>query len=75
MDEIAKVKLHRARMKLVAETLVHRIEKEGASIDTLKMLANVKNDLAEYKTAQALIEQLLDMARDSNAMPQDSVAS
>ena len=74
MTEISKVKMHRARMKLVAETLVHRIEKDGASIDTLKMLANVKNDLAEYNTAQALIEQLLDMARDTNTMPQDSIA-
>lgn len=72
--EIEKVKAHRATMKIVAETYVHRIEKEGPSIETLKGLANVKNDLAEYKTAQMLIEQLLDIAAAQNTMPQDSIA-
>ena len=72
-DEIAKVKRHRASTKLIAETLVHRIEREGPSIDAIRALANVKNDLAEYNTAQLLIEQLLDMARSRQEMTQSSV--
>jgi MoaA/NifB/PqqE/SkfB family radical SAM enzyme len=73
-DEIAKVKQHRASTKLVAETLVHRIEREGPSIDALRTLANVKNDLAEYNTAQLLIEQMLDIARSQQQMTQSSIA-
>jgi MoaA/NifB/PqqE/SkfB family radical SAM enzyme len=73
-SDIAKVKKHRATMKLVAETLVHRIEREGPSIDALKQLANAKNDLAEYSTAQVYIDQLLDMAIEQKTMTQDSIA-
>jgi hypothetical protein len=71
LDEIAKVKAHRANMKIVSETLVHKIERDGPDIDTLKTLANVKNDLAEYNTAQLHIEQLLNMALDQHIMTQD----
>ena len=72
--EVARVKAHRARMKLVTETLVHRIEVEGPSIDNLKALANAKNDLAEYRTAQIAIDQLLGIAEHDGVMTQDSIA-
>lgn len=72
-DEIAKIKHYRASTKLVAETLVHRIEREGPSIDALRALVTVKNDLAEYNTAQLLVEQMLDIAHSRQEMTQNSV--
>lgn len=73
-DEITKVKEHRAQMKLVAQSYINSIEAEGPTIDRLLGLANVRNDLAEYESAQSSIEQLLDISRDSSQMPQSSVA-
>ncbi len=73
-DEIAKVKAHRAHMKLVAQSYINSIEAEGPTIERLIGLANARSDLAEYESAQSNIEQLLDIVLDSGQIPQSSVA-
>lgn len=73
-EQVEKVRLHRAKMKIVAQTYINAIETNGPAIDTLMGLANVRNDLAEYEAAQANIEQLLDLAAKAEQMPQASVS-
>jgi MoaA/NifB/PqqE/SkfB family radical SAM enzyme len=69
-----KVRLQRAAMKLAMETVVHRIEREGQTIEALKQLANYQNDLAEYRTAQIYIDRALDLAEHAHVSTQDSIA-
>ena len=70
----AKVKMHRATTKIVIETMIHRIEREGPSVEALKAIANAQNDLAEYRTAQIFIDQAIDLAQKQQTITQDSIA-
>lgn len=72
-DEVARVKLYRANMALVAQSIIHRIEREGPAIETLMALAKTKNDLAEFAVAQVLIDQLLCLAQKRDEPVQESV--
>ncbi len=75
LDDQAKVAEHRAKMKVVAQTIVHRLEGGGGpTVEILKELANAHNDLAEYRTAQVFIDQALEMAERQHVLMQDSIA-
>ncbi len=74
LEDQTKVALHRAKMKVVAQTMVHQLEEKGTTIEVLKELARTHNDLAEYRTAQVFIDQALAMAESRDALMQDSIS-